>query len=181
MSDNALKNVKFLLAATLILALSWMGLLLASPYLELRSLRSALNTGDAELVSEKIDMAQLKASARDQMKKQVLKDLTNSPEDMKAAREAVALLGPLVDQLITKDHVMAMLKGQKFDATGAPMTGNENTLVAQRLDGNVFALHSAPKNSPDAAHLRQGPRDISFIFTRQQGLSWRVTQIIFPE
>ncbi|KWC45666.1 DUF2939 domain-containing protein [Burkholderia ubonensis] len=135
------------LAAVVIAAI---GYAYASPYVALGRLKSAIDTRDAQAVSEYVDFPSLRISLKQQVTDELMRRIDakrqNNPFAVIGALIGSALIGPLVDAYATPEGVAALMSG--LPPQGNPGERPPEWPAQPPADS---AGSAAPTNGPNAA------------------------------
>jgi hypothetical protein len=142
-----------------------------SPYWAIAGMAKAAQTGDAELLSDYIDLPRLKQSVKGQittyMQKELHKPSTGGFEALGIALGAV-MVDKAVDTFLTPEGLADLLRKQ------LPELKVSRSTVAARL----IASEKAFWVNDDT--FRIAIDEHSFMTWRRQGISWRLTSISIP-
>ena len=168
-----------LLALTVLLA----GLCFyATPYLALHQIRSAAATQDAAKLAGYVDFPALRQSLKTGMQARLIGAERNErgepmPANVMGAAVAGALLGPMVDSLITPESLARVLQGQQPAAavTGigsepAPADALQTRMGYESADRFVFSVKKQGEN--------EDPVDL--VLRRDGLLRWKLAELRLP-
>lgn len=168
-------------AAALVLVLA-AGLYLGSPYITFHQMQAAVENKDAQALSEHIDFPALKENLKASISAKLMSEAENAPEDNPFAGAgavfAIALVGPLIDALITPESVAMMMQGEKpsMDPSGEAAQIEHNTTPPEISTGykdlNTFAVHVTDADNPESK--------MTMNFKRHGFFSWKLTSIDMP-
>jgi hypothetical protein len=161
--------------ALLALACAW---IYFSPYLAVRSFQQAVEAGDVPRISDHVNFPALRESIKAHMLSKVTTEAATSKKGGAfAAMGAVlmsAMMGPLIDAMISPEGLANMLKGEKPTTVGKGSSrGNVAPKVIQTMgyeNMNRFLLTTTNEGSSDS---------VSLVFTRE-GFSWKLTALRMP-
>ncbi len=175
-----------ILWGTTLLSLSLLlGASIASPWWHVHQMRQAAQARDAAALSEYVDWEQLRANLKFGVQHRLAHQSVNARgEPSKAASlgaaVAAALLGPLVDQLITPQSLARILQGQPPETAAIPAldlgktsqtAGQPNIRMAYvGLNRFVCSIQSAG-HEEEPVHL---------VLHRQGLLSWKLAELSLP-
>jgi len=135
-----------------VVLVSVLGLIYASPYIALDRLKRAADARDAQTVNQYVDFPLLRESLKDQVGQLLTRKIdmqkSGNPLAMIGAMIGAALIGPLVDSYATPDGVAAILNG--IPPRGDP---GEKPPVPSEASGTVAAApgaEPAPQPQPSA-------------------------------
>lgn len=166
MTPTTSKGVRLaLLLAIIAVAAFW-----ASPYWAISGFAKAAQAGDADLLSDYIDLDRLKQSVKSQVMAHMQSELDAQEGGFAAIGAALGtiVIDKSVDQLITPELFAKMLKGNM-----------------QRLDDSRASVALRIAANPDADWLNDSTfrvrmhNDTSMTW-RREGLSWRLTSVTVP-
>lgn len=170
--------LKIAVASVLALLIGWY---VASPYITLHQMRSAAESRDAEELSEHIDFPAVKESLKASFSARMIAEAAKSPDDNPfagaGAALAIAMIGPMIDSLITPQAIALMMKGEKpnrpqTDAEPKSASEDEPEVSSGYTGINTFEVDVSSKSDPDAK--------ISLRFKRHGLFSWKLTSIDMP-
>jgi len=168
---------KLLIGGVLALVL---GCWLATPWLALHELRDAARAGDAERLNDMVDFSELRESVRLNLLERVARsDDGHAGSRARALGAAVAgaLLGPMIDAVITPDAVASLLRSQRpqgavWHATSA---GQEQLRANSHYESlNRFVVSLRPA---------EGANDedpIQLVFHRDGMFNWKLAELRLP-
>lgn len=168
------------LSSALLLLLALAGVVL-SPYLTLHQLRAAAEARDAQAFSRHVDFDLL----RDHLKQGVQRKLAGqergadgqpTPASAFGAALAGALLGPMVDTLITPESLARLMQGQSpLRAAAGPLGGEapgrsalETQMGYESPNRFVFAI------------ARRGELAVELVLHRERLLFWKLAELRLP-
>ena len=164
MSRNAIRV--FVVAAILAAALFW-----ASPYWAIAGMARAAQAGDAERLSDYIDLPRLKESLKGQvmaqMQSEMKKTSTSGWEALGMALGAV-MIDKLIDQLLTPETLAKLLSQQMPDLHASRMTLTTRLIASNKttwLNEGTFRVYID---------------DVPTMTWRRDGLAWRLTSVVVP-
>lgn len=158
------------------------GYLYASPYLAMNGIKDAVQKADSEKLSTYIDYPSVRQSFKDQVNKQVLKNLTKEEDGWKALGTMLAttMLDNIVDAVITPEGITLLLQGknvfQSLEDGETPQAQSEQTkskmqYSSRYLTMNVFEIT-----------LFNPENDKTYkVIMERDGFSWKVKRINLPE
>lgn len=169
------RSTKAIIAVAVALFAAW---LYFSPHLAVKSMKSAAESNDAEALSSQVDFPALKESLKASFSAQMLSKATNASDDnpfgAAGAALAMAMVGPMIDSLVTPQAVAVMMKGQKPQAdsrSGAASSNNVETSMGYR-DFSTFAVSLKDKGSAE--------EPLELIFKRHGLFSWKLSGVNLP-
>jgi hypothetical protein len=156
--------------------------LYASPYLAVQQMRSAAAERDAAKLSGYVDFPALRESLKRGVHARLAGQLLNengqpTPASAMGAAVAAALLGPMVDSLITPDSLGRMLQGQR---PAAAMVGvSADPSAAEPLQTRMG--YESP--SRFVVSLQQPGEDeepVDLVLRREGLLHWKLAELRLP-
>lgn len=177
-------KAKGILAVLLIALSAIAGYWYYSPYLALKSMRTAVDSRNADQFNEHVDYPKLRESLKGQMSAKMAEQMGQSSPNGFAALGAmlgVAMVNQFVDAFVRPEVIMrAMQQGEIKDAPSA--TPNPDTTSKQkntedfewdltRYDSNKIIVYGR-KQSETSANDRPG-----FVFERYGFADWKLTEI----
>ena len=171
------RTVKIVIGTVIVLLLGWY---LASPYIALHQMRTAAENRDAEALSEHIDFPalkeDLKASFSAKMMAEAAKAQSDEPFAAAGSALAMAMIGPMIDAMVTPQAVAMMMKGEKPSPTNMAEQSSEpqrEPNVSASYKGlNTFAVTvSEPEDQTSSFKL---------IFKRHGFFNWKLTSAELP-
>jgi len=158
--------------------------LFASPYLTLQQMRQAAQAQDAQSLSEHVDWPSLRDSLKTGVQARLAQqDLNPQGQPSRAAvwgaAVAGALLGPMVDRLITPESLSRLLQGQGPGAAALASAQAASEPAAQALEWSshfeginrfVFSVRK-PGADEEPIHL---------VLRREGLVSWKLAELRLP-
>ena len=172
------RSVKIMLGAVLALLIGWYA---ASPYIALHQMRSAAESKDAAKLSEHIDFPSVKESLKASFSAAMMAEVAQSSQDDPfagaGAALAIAMVGPMVDALVTPQAIAMMMQGEKPELerphAQVASTPGQEPVVSSRYTGlNTFKVDVSDKSDPHAK--------IALRFKRHGLFSWKLTSVEMP-
>ncbi|MES2919305.1 MAG: DUF2939 domain-containing protein [Pseudomonadota bacterium] len=147
------------------------GYFVASPYLALRGLGQALDSGDQTALEAHVDFPGLRQNLKDQLSaafaQQTRADDSDNPLAAFAATLAGAFMNPVIDAFVTPAGLSQLLKGKAEDADAQPDPFAQADTAFESLSVFRVTLHQADGDRLD-------------LFLRREGLSWKLYRIDLP-
>lgn len=174
------KNKKLMLGVVVLLAAGW---IYAAPYLAVRSMKSAAESGDAMALADHVDFPALKASLKASLAAEMTRQMAREDDAFAALGVAMAgvIINPMIDALVSPEGLAAMMKGRQPDPGRQAGAGAQRGgLGASEADPvlemgyetfNRFAVRVSDKVDPK--------RELTMVFLRD-GLSWKLSAIRLP-
>ena len=166
--------------SALVLLLLW---LFFTPHLAVRGMRAAAEARDAAALADYVNFPALKESLKGGLTAKLAsfasKDLTGNPFAAFGAALATAMMGPMIDALVTPEALAMMLKGEKPKPTGPakkPTPNDDDVEVDVSMSYetlNRFVVAARRKGSSEAP--------MSLVFTRDGLFSWKLSAIRLPD
>lgn len=158
----------------------------ASPYLTLQQMRTAAAERDAGKLARHVDFEALKASLKAGVQARLIGDERNAqgqppPANVMGAAVAGALLGPMVDTLITPDSLARMLQGQSPATAALPQVGAPTapTTAAEPLDTRM-GYESPNRFVYSVTKQGSGEEAIHLVLRRDGLLAWKLAELRLP-
>ena len=171
------RSTKTIIGSVLALLAAWY---FASPYVALQQMKSAAESGDAAALSEHIDFPALKEDLKASLSAKMMSEAAKAPTDEPFAAAgsmlAMAMVGPMIDAMITPQAVAMMMEGKRPTPGGASnqtSTPQRKPDVSASYKGlNTFAVTvSEPEDQSSSFKL---------IFKRHGLFTWKLTSAEFP-
>ncbi|WP_271007758.1 DUF2939 domain-containing protein [Paucibacter sp. B51] len=176
---------RFKLKHWLLAALALAGLALyASPYLALMQIREAARERDGAGLAAWVDFPSLRASVKQGVHERLLSsasDRTQPPSPARAMGAAVAgaLLGPMVEALITPASLARLLQGVPPAAAGLPASAPAPEVAARRLETRMAYEH--PNRFVFSIRpLGEDEEPVELVLHRRGLFAWRVVELRLP-
>jgi hypothetical protein len=168
-----------LIAAGTVAAGLFAASLYASPYWELHRLRSAIQSHDADAVSEHVDFPSLRESIKGQMMAVIGNEAKKTGADANPFATmgqalALAFLNPVVDAMVSPAGVIAMMESGKAKLPEKGMaaeTGERNRKVDYAISYRGWSKIAVAEKNNDGG---------SFIFKRDGLWGWKLSGIELP-
>jgi hypothetical protein len=162
-----------------------------SPYWAVRQLQQAAQAGDAGRISEYVDYPALRESLKADMQARIVAPMLGDPKPKDSPYAALgaaiagAILGPMVDSMVTPAGIAAMMKG---GPTGRPQAAplpetSSAPPEASRARGEVRSGYSGI-NQFEVAYPAEGEpagHAPALVFKRDGVFSWKLTKVRLPE
>lgn len=168
------------LTLSLLVLLGLCGVVL-SPYLTLHQMRTAAEARDAPAFSQHVDFVAL----REHLKQGVQRKLAGqergadgqpTPASAFGAALAGALLGPMVDTLITPESLARLMQGQSpLRAAAGPLGGE----APERAELETQQGYESPNRFVFAV-ARRGELPVELVLHREQLLFWKLAELRLP-
>lgn len=153
------------------------GYLYSAPYLAFRSLRAAIETGDREALSERVDFSELRQGIKDQLNGAFLKKMEGE-RDHENPFAAIGLvlanqfIETTVNTYVTPDGILSLAL-RKLSAGELQHDTNRNAIENAQLGYASTSRFVARIAGPN------GGEPIQLILSRQ-ALSWKLTNVVLP-
>jgi hypothetical protein len=186
---NPMKKIVF---AVVVLFFAWF---FATPYLALRSIKTAAENQDIQTLSQYIDLPALKESLKSSLSVKMKTAIARAHDDnpygnvfgAAASQFAVRMIDPVLDTAITPETIAMLLQGQgkKSPSSGGsevsanplarvfPSTDEETRVSAYYVNFDTFVI--AFRNN------RTDKERFSFFMKRQGIFSWKIAGVNFPK
>ena len=162
------------------------GFAFASPYIALEGLRDALESGDAEDISDRVDFPLLRLNMKDQLHAVMAKNVGRESEDNPFAALATSMASLVIDKaldaLVTPAGVAKLVAGQQLLDPQAPddnQTPDGDSNTRRNLLSEARVVH----DSLDRVSVWV-PNDYGNEFRivmRRFGMTWKLTNVIMSE
>lgn len=172
------------IGAVLVLLAAVSGWYYYTPYLAVKNMRAAAEKKDSATLSRYINFPSvresLKASLNAKMLSEIAKKQEQNPFAALGAALAMALIGPMVEAMITPESLAMMMKGEKpslekskstsstASATSEPET--ETSMSYENFD--QFVVSTRKKSTSDDP--------VALVFQREGLFSWKLSAIRLP-
>lgn len=172
---------KIFVAALVVAATALGGYWYASPYLELRSMRDAVQTGDARSFNQRVDYPSVRASIKGQITAKISQEMGASDDGFQALGQilGLAIVNQMVEALVQPEVVMAAMKNGEVDLTtqvkGARSQGSQPT--SSNASDTQWTLKRDGMNRVVAYQKDLGPDEMSLVFERKGFASWQLVEI----
>ena len=173
-----LKTILWILVALLLLAYA------GSPYLAVHDMRSAARVHDAAKLGGYVDFTSLRESLKTGVHVKLLgKERTDkgepTPANAMGAAVASALLGPMVDALITPESLSRVLQGQNPAAAAVGGAVGTQDAPAGALD--VREGYESLNRFVFSVKKKDADEEPVDLFFRREGLfSWKLAELRLP-
>ena len=162
----------------------------ASPYITLHQMRSAAEAKDADKLAKYIDFPSVKEALKGTFSAAMMAEAAKAPDDNPFAAAGMALgmamIGPMVDAMVTPQAMAMMMKGDKPGITAAGTAGTAGTaetadqeriddepIVSSRYTGlNSFQVEVSDSKTPEEKLRLKLERDGLF--------GWKMTSVELP-
>ncbi|HEY4583596.1 MAG TPA: DUF2939 domain-containing protein [Lysobacter sp.] len=169
-----------------LVALLAVGYVAASPYLAVRAMRDAAMAGDAAGVAAHVDFPAVKESLKANLAASMMKsaghDGDENPMAGAGAMFAMALVGPMIDAMVSPDGLAALMKHGALpkpamfgpeDAPPAEPTAQARPDARMRYrDLNTFVVTLGDDAGSDAP--------VGLVFRRHGLTGWKLTSLDLP-
>ncbi|MBV8603412.1 MAG: DUF2939 domain-containing protein [Pelomonas sp.] len=148
---------------------------LATPWLAVRTLRAAAARQDEEALAAQVDFDSLRDSVKLDLLRRLAGDGHDRPTHARELGAAVAgaLLGPMVDELVTPHNLALLLQGHRVvTSAGAASAPPPPEVIAsgryESFDRFVYALKRGADDAP-----------VEFVFERDGLTGWKLAELRF--
>ena len=181
MNEFKKDNMKVKIYISIAFAISFITWLYFTPHITAYNIEKAAKAGDSATLSTYIDFPalkeNLKGSLNAQMVKKMAKESKGDGFEALGVAMASALIGPIVDALVTPESLAMMINGEKPLANKSlekpPKKNDSDLKITKAYESyNSFLINIKKNDSQD------GP--IGFVFTRNGAFSWKLTSIRLP-
>lgn len=171
---------KGIIAAAILIAMSFGAWYFASPSLAMKSLKEAAIEGDREELKDRVDFPAVRESLKAQVRAHLVAEMQKDKDNPFAAlgmAMAGAIVDPMIDGIVSPSGIKAMVQQGRIqtdpnDAKAA--TPTEKNVVEWSVDRRGFDKFVAKPKAAD------GQREPTLVFERD-GLGWRLVDIEIPE
>jgi hypothetical protein len=175
------------LAPFLFLALLFAGVwLYFTPYLALRKIQAAAERGDAETLNEMVDFPAFRESVKQGVRTAVSREISHGGEGSGNPFAAIggmiagALVGPMVDGLVTPEGIAALTNGIRpdRDGDGKGSGGEERTIdpdveITREYESvDRFVIHFVDEKS--------GKERLALVMHRDGLADWKLSGVRLP-
>jgi hypothetical protein len=172
------------IGAVVVLLVAVSGWYYYTPYLAVKNMRAAAESKDSATLSRYINFPSvresLKASLNAKMLSEMAKKQEGNPFAALGAAFAMALVGPMVEAMVTPEALAMMMKGEKPSlekskptATTASATSESDTETSMSYENfDQFVVSTRKKGATDDP--------VALVFQREGLFSWRLSAIRLP-
>lgn len=164
-----------------ILLLGMGGFAFASPYIALNGLRSALDTGDSEEISNRVDFPLLRQNMKSQLLGVLEKEVGTASEDNPFAALASGVASVMVDEtldaLVTPAGIARLVAGDRAIAARGP--GDEQSQSTRRNLLNEARIVHESLDRVSVFVPNDFGNEIRIVMDRD-GLTWKLTNVVIP-
>lgn len=167
---------KIAIGTCLAAALAWY---LASPWMALRQMKSAIERRDAAAVSEHIDFPALRENVKAELTTAMMAEASRrrvqNPLSAAGSALALAFAGPMLDAMISPQGVAMMLKGKDEGLVPEAFRGksSKDVDITRTYTGlNTFEVRLTSRQNAD--------NGITLVFKRHGFANWMLTSAQFP-
>ena len=153
-----------------------------TPYLAVKTMREAAEKKDSVTLSRYINFPavreSLKANFNAAMLSEMKKDRGKNPYAAAGAVFAMALIGPMVDAMVTPEALAVMMKGEKPSLENKSAT---TSLTASEPEVDTrMGYESFDQFLVSAKKKGASDEPITMVFQREGLMSWKLTAIRLP-
>lgn len=186
-ADSGKRDKSWPLPLKLALGLAALALaaLFFSPYLALQQMRAAAARGDAEALAARVDFPALRASVKVGVQARLIGrgrlDEEGRPTRAGSMGAAVAgaLLGPMVDALITPASLARLLQGVPPATAGLPASAPAPEVAAQRLETRMAYEH-LNRFVFSIRPLGEDEEPVELVLYRRDLFGWQLVELRLP-
>jgi hypothetical protein len=162
----------------------------STPYLAVHSMRAAVDAKDAPKLSRYIDFPAVRESVKATLNAKMMSQMakinkSESPFAGIGAAFAMAMVGPMVDAMITPEGMAMMMKGERPtpDRASAPARQPELQPVAQKSEPEIetsMFYEGFDQFVVTVKQVASSDEPIGFVMQRQGLFSWKVVSVRLP-
>jgi hypothetical protein len=185
MKSKKIRSV--LIAAFAAMILGWVYYL---PYYTMHQVQKAAQAGDANMLSRYIDIPALRENIRGQLIEKMTptaESVKNNPFAVYGNALVMAIIGPLVDAMITPRAIAAMVQGSNPASPTKSQTGGADHAPTKTSPGDsdndkpVFTARYADLNRFEVTAVSPivSSKPLKMTYLRR-GLGWKLAQVELP-
>lgn len=171
--------------AIVILTVGFAGYLAAGPFITMNSIKSAVESGDSEQLSEDIDFVSVRRNLKEQFSAAIgakaAGELSDNPFGALALAFSDKLVEGMLDTFVTPSGIVSLISGRnplkKIDSDSTEIDDSEQQF-AELWDKSSFGFDTTDRFS---IWVTSDEGDEVRLVMRRQGLKWRLTNILIPE
>jgi hypothetical protein len=171
----------WLVAAIVVIGSGWF---YYTPYLAVKNMRLAAERKDSAGVSRYVNYPavreSLKASLNAMIFGEAAKAKDNNPFGAIGAAFAVALIGPMVDAMVTPEAMAAMMKGEKPTTQRATEAAAQQSKESEADVEIHMGYESFDQFAVSARKKGSSDNPIALVFQREGLMSWKLTAVRLP-
>ncbi|WP_294033302.1 DUF2939 domain-containing protein [uncultured Moraxella sp.] len=178
---------KFLGAIVVIFILAFGGYYLASPYLTLYQLKSAVDAKDTATLIDAVDFPQVKSSVKEQLKTKVAQEIpaldTADDGALLGAMFATAMVDGVVDAVITPKAVELILDGKDIGkqlALGDAATPQTDTADTATSHDWQYDLGYQSLDRFGVTLTKDNGKPVTVIMARDGLFDWKIVDVQLP-
>ncbi len=178
---------KLLISLIIIAIIAFGGYYLASPYLTLYQLKSAVDAKDTATLIDAVDFPQVKSSVKEQLKTKVAQEIPalDAADDgaLLGAMFATAMVDGVVDAVITPKAVELILDGKdiskqlRLSDTATPQTDTADTATAQDWQ---YDLGYQSLDRFGVTLTKDNGKPVTVIMARDGLFNWKIVDVQLP-
>lgn len=160
--------------------------IVATPYITLQQMKSAMDDQDSETLSEYIDFSRVRASLKEQInamfaEEMAKKGMRDSPYAAFGAALAVAMTDKMVEVYVSPTGLRQMMAGQAPKAPARPAGTDESQEASRQKEPleNITTAYDGINRFVVTVKAENG-KSILLVLHRD-GLGWKVTDIVLPK
>ena len=171
-----------LIAIAVLLGLAVPGWLIISPYMYLRQLRAAVESGDTEVLAELIDFPSVRESIKDELNAAIVDsmqgELEGNPFAPLGMMLASAMVERLVEAYVSPAGLAALSRGDppKIEA----IIGQQQDDVSSESRYRIVSAYKSFSRFDISFWSPKSNREELVFVLRRSGLGWRLTAIRMP-
>lgn len=153
-----------------------------SPYLTIKSMRTAAEAKNADDFNQYVDYPKLRESLKGQMTAMLVdgigsKSAAAKPFETAGAALALAFVNPVIDALVRPELVMKAMSQGEVDMKPAPPSATESKKEPkwdfQRVNVNKLIAYAKDPNDPAS-------EKVGVVFERSGFADWKLTELRLP-
>lgn len=155
-----------------------------TPYLAVKNMREAAERKDSATLSRYINFPSvresLKASVNAKMLSEMGKMQDRNPFAALGAAFAMALVGPIVDAMITPEALAMMMKGEKPSIEKGKPTATPASAASEPEVETLMGYENFDQFVVSAKRRGASDEPVALVFQREGLMSWKLTSIRLP-
>jgi hypothetical protein len=178
---GGMRTKRIKIGATAVLVVAVAGWFYYTPYLAVKNMRAAAENKDSAALSRYVNFPSVRESLKASLNAKMLSEMTKKQEGNPfaalGAAFAMALVGPMVEAMVTPEALAMMMKGEKpsrekSKSTVAPdsaTSGPETETSMGYENFNQFVVSTRKKGTADDP--------VALVFQREGLFSWKLSAI----